>query len=333
MKEIGNILKSEREKQRKTLQSVSDITKISTTVLSAIEEGDLDNLPPKSFLMGFLRTYAQYLKLDPKEIIQLYKASLKEETVDVAQQDTEDLPSKFFSVFEKRLLNSKSIAVIVIILLISAVVGINSLLNKYEREREIARLPEDIKKIDQNEIQSAQGDLLGVRPQAEKNEKPQDGSNDPKPTEGNVLVAPAPAKPKEHVTKEDADKKAKEEADRIAKIEAEKKAKDEANRLAKLAAENKAKEEAEQKPANTPKKVAFNQELIIEALDRVTIEFQIDEQAVRKITLKPDQIHTIKASKSFSLNVSDGGAINVIFNGQDKGVPGELGQPKKFRFP
>ncbi|MCB0421909.1 MAG: hypothetical protein KDD61_12995, partial [Bdellovibrionales bacterium] len=255
--------------------------------------------------------------------------------------------------------------VIVIILLISAVVGINSLINKYEREREIARLPEDIKKIDQNEIQSAQGDLLGVRPQAEKNEKPQDGSNDPKPTEGNVLVAPAPAKPKEHVTKEDAEKKAKEEADRIAKIEAEKKAKDEAdrlaklesekkakeeadriakieaekkakdeaNRLAKLAAENKAKEEAEQKPANTPKKVAFNQELIIEALDRVTIEFQIDEQAVRKITLKPDQIHTIKASKSFSLNVSDGGAINVIFNGQDKGVPGELGQPKKFRFP
>ena len=53
----------------------------------------------------------------------------------------------------------------------------------------------------------------------------------------------------------------------------------------------------------------------------------------RKISLAPSQVHTIKTAGAFSIEISDGGAVNIIYNGRDVGVPGDLGRPKVIQFP
>ncbi len=73
-------------------------------------------------------------------------------------------------------------------------------------------------------------------------------------------------------------------------------------------------------------------EIIVEALDVVEIEFRVGNGDMKRITLKPDQIHTIKALGPVILNLSDGGAVNLIHNGRDKGVPGDLGKPKRIKI-
>ena len=92
-----------------------------------------------------------------------------------------------------------------------------------------------------------------------------------------------------------------------------------------------------QKPEETPKaktaiKTQGPHELIIEALDSVTIKFYIDDQSLKTITLRPDETHIIKAKNKISLTVSDGGMANIIHNGKDRGVPGVLGKPHTIKF-
>ena len=74
-------------------------------------------------------------------------------------------------------------------------------------------------------------------------------------------------------------------------------------------------------------------EVIVEALDTVTIGYRIDSSDFATIKLAPGQFHTFKGTSSLNLDVSDGGAINLIYNGQDRGTPGSLGQSLKLKYP
>ena len=76
-----------------------------------------------------------------------------------------------------------------------------------------------------------------------------------------------------------------------------------------------------------------SQEIIIEALDNVTVQAHMDGGKVSNVTLKADDVYAFKSKGKISLEVSDGGAVSIVYNGKDKGVPGVLGQPIKLRFP
>ena len=79
METLGSLLKNEREKQQKTLEEISNKTKISKSILKAIEEDRHDLLPSLSYVKGFLKLYARELDLDPEEVIKLYFKKIKEE--------------------------------------------------------------------------------------------------------------------------------------------------------------------------------------------------------------------------------------------------------------
>jgi hypothetical protein len=74
-------------------------------------------------------------------------------------------------------------------------------------------------------------------------------------------------------------------------------------------------------------------EVIFEALDNVTVEYKIDGGSTQSFKLATDQIKVIKASSQLEINISDGGAVNIIRNGVDQGVPGTLGKPTKIKIP
>jgi cytoskeleton protein RodZ len=68
LKELGNVLRTEREKQGLSLEDVYDQTKISLGNLRAIEEGRIDDLPHPVYAKGFVKNYAHMLGMDSDEM-------------------------------------------------------------------------------------------------------------------------------------------------------------------------------------------------------------------------------------------------------------------------
>ena len=87
-------------------------------------------------------------------------------------------------------------------------------------------------------------------------------------------------------------------------------------------------------PSPSPSPSPANQpvEVIIEALDNVEIEYTTKNGKSEKIVLTAEQVHTFKSKTGLRLNINNGGAINVIVNGKDLGIPGNLGKPVKLNF-
>ncbi len=73
MESIGEKLRLAREARRITIKEVVKDTNISPIYLQALEEEKFDKFPSETYLVGFLRSYAEYLKLDVEGIVQAYK--------------------------------------------------------------------------------------------------------------------------------------------------------------------------------------------------------------------------------------------------------------------
>ncbi len=79
-KSVGEILREERERQNKTLKEVAHETYIHESYLEAIENNEFKKLPPETYTVGFIQVYAEYLGLDPAEVVQRYKSMITEES-------------------------------------------------------------------------------------------------------------------------------------------------------------------------------------------------------------------------------------------------------------
>ncbi len=71
---VGQFLRKEREKRNISLEAVAKVTRITRENLEALEKDDFQVISAPVFVRGFLRNYANYLGLDPKEVIARYDA-------------------------------------------------------------------------------------------------------------------------------------------------------------------------------------------------------------------------------------------------------------------
>jgi cytoskeleton protein RodZ len=69
---VGQALKSARVERGLSLESIADKLRISKSSLTHLEENH-DNLVCDVYTIGFLRSYAQFLGLDPDNLIQKFK--------------------------------------------------------------------------------------------------------------------------------------------------------------------------------------------------------------------------------------------------------------------
>jgi cytoskeleton protein RodZ len=74
----GADLRAARERLGWPLPDASATLRIRPAYLQALEEGDLSRLPGNAFALGFLRTYASALGLDPEEMLRRFKAESAE---------------------------------------------------------------------------------------------------------------------------------------------------------------------------------------------------------------------------------------------------------------
>ena len=76
MKITGELLKSERINQGLSIQQVSLALKLSPKIITAIESGKSEDLPAKTFVRGFVKSYSEYLKMDPVVVLRQFQEEM-----------------------------------------------------------------------------------------------------------------------------------------------------------------------------------------------------------------------------------------------------------------
>ncbi|MCO5200937.1 MAG: helix-turn-helix domain-containing protein, partial [Chloroflexi bacterium] len=66
---IGETLRLTREHRGLSIEQVAQDTRISVRFLEALEAEQFDELPAPVYVRGFLRSYANYLKIDAQPLL------------------------------------------------------------------------------------------------------------------------------------------------------------------------------------------------------------------------------------------------------------------------
>src|SRR3989338_1400026 len=72
MNSIGGVLKEARNKKSISLEEVHSRIKIHPRVIQLLEEDKFDKLPSPVFVKSFLKSYAEFLEVNPEEIVRAY---------------------------------------------------------------------------------------------------------------------------------------------------------------------------------------------------------------------------------------------------------------------
>lgn len=362
MKKTGEKLKTARLSKGLSLHEISLAIKVSSKVLQGIEEGDIENLPAKTFLRGFVQSYANYLKVDKEDILKTFQEEMG--TTKPKNQSTSPVISGMESSSDSNgdssapsaklpltifKIKTAGFLVLIVILVISIAV-VKKIIDKYQKEATTDQV------VTQQENNSEKKDLpanLPLQESAMKEEKNFETGTDT--AQKSNILAP---QPNSNISTQSAIDKSKAEvkSTEVKKLELEKvevktesvkteKPKAEVQKVDSLKTEV-IKNEAvktdlvkqdKPKPDSTKAEAAKNEakkqiELIIEALDKVEIEYSSTSGKSGKIALAPDQVHTFKGSNGLNLKISNGGAVNIILNGKDVGIPGDLGKPISLSY-
>ena len=78
MSDLGDLLRRARAHKGVTIREAEKRTRISRNYLSALEAHDFDQLPPRAYARGIVRTYAQFLGLDPSAVLTMFEAATSE---------------------------------------------------------------------------------------------------------------------------------------------------------------------------------------------------------------------------------------------------------------
>lgn len=351
MKKTGQLLREAREERGISIQEVSVHLKINNRILRALEEGDRTHLPAKTFLRGFVRSYAQFLRLNENQILDLFQAEMGTthpnmitKQVEMAgasepaplevpsgaeSQEVVSTPSETpstpepakinpaysieatleqnkgkgpvgtLSVDQKTWSNSLKIATILVVIAIAAIIlGVVKTIEKYEREAQVVQAPPiPLEAVARTEQESPTSPLATMVPSNEGGEALLTSTPVPLDAGADPNAAMTPM------------------ATPVAGDPS--------------GVSSTGSSESAKATAPTPRP----QVIIVEALDRVVVEYSIDDKPKATVVLNPEKVHTFKGEQKIQLGFSDGGSINLIHNGKDRGVPGSLGKPLKLSFP
>lgn len=337
MTKLGELLKSEREKRELSLHEIGMALKINPKILTAIEDGDSQNLPAKTFLRGFVKSYAQYLRLDLNEVMQLfqqeYGTTRVEEPVKTTGSTTPSAvttPTPQAPRYETSLKrpddsalpvasNNRIYTILVAILLLTLIAFVAKMMDKYQKESDTSETAE-VEESTVTAIPVSEDASTAV-------------SADPTATTS-TTVATIPTTTLAAVsvstttiasTTTTAPSTTTTTTTTVKPVVT--------TTTVRMVAPVTTTTTVSGATTTTTVKAA-NTEVILEALNKVSIRFTLNNgQKWENLELNPDQVHTFRSRIGVQLEVSDGGAVNVIVNGRDRGVPGTIGKPAKLKYP
>jgi cytoskeletal protein RodZ len=88
---LGEVLRQTRERYRQDLETVSAELRIRLVYLRAIEDDRFDLLPGPTYASGFLRSYAEYLGLNSKDVIRRYREEMAQVNAPEEPEEVEEV--------------------------------------------------------------------------------------------------------------------------------------------------------------------------------------------------------------------------------------------------
>lgn len=330
MKITGEILKKAREQKGLSINEIALSLKISSKILRSIEDGDTSQLPAKTFLRGFVQSYASYLRLDVNEVLKVFQEEMGSTNPSPLLQSSEEggTPSspdtKNSSAAQEKNLNglarnsnSKTVTVTIFgLVLVGLIIFTKKMVDKYQKESAVSEV----------EITTP---LMTLPADIVTSPTP---TSDPAGATATVSPTPAPSPvatttPLVAATTTPAvTPKATPTATPAPTATASPTPAPTATPTPTPAPTS------SPTPSPSPSPAVKAVEVIIEALDNVAIEFATRDGKTGRISLSAEQVHTFKSKDGLRLNINNGGAVNVIVNGKDLGIPGNLGKPVKLNF-
>jgi cytoskeleton protein RodZ len=368
MKKTGEILRKAREEKGLSLNEIGLSLKISSKVLKAIEEGNEKQLPAKTFLRGFVQSYANYLHLDTDKILEIFYEEMGSTRPKPYIRENEDGTTGPVAGAEgtteatvtpisaraaanrkadslaplQQAKNTKTVAAVIIgFILVALIIFTKKMIDKYSKEAEVPSA----------EIEQTMEGATPVAPTAEV----ESTEAAPEPTTGAMTSEPSgkppissQASPVPVVTPSPtvtplvtpkASPTVTPKASPTVSPSPKATASPSPAASASPSASPSPSVAAVASPAASPSPTASPTpttgkpvELIVEAFDNVEIEYAAPNGKMQKIKLSAEQVHTFKSKSGLKINFSNGGAVNLILNGKDLGIPGDLGKPIKLSY-
>lgn len=383
MKRTGDILKKAREKRGLSINEIALSLKISSKILKAIEDGDTSQLPAKTFLRGFVQSYAAYLRLDVNEVLKIFQEEMgttkpspliqmpvQDETLESFDKKSSESstsrasspPSeKPFNSLATKNHNSRTVIFSLLgVILVGLIIFTKKMIDKYQKESLVsevevteplatssAEAPPEIASADAAKAplpgSSPSGDALALAPSPSPSPSLAPSlvpslAPSPSATAGPkaLMVSPTPSltptptplrttspTPVSSATPKPTPAHTPKPSPTPSLAPA-------LSPSPSVAA--KASPTPASSPGVSPSPARKPVEVIVEALDNVELEYSTRDLKPEKMTLAAGQVHTFKSKTGLRLNVSNGGAVNIIVNGKDRGIPGNLGKPVKLNF-
>ncbi len=303
LEELGQVLRTEREKKYLSVEDVADGLKISSRVLRAIEAGDTASLPHAVYVRGFISAYGKFLELDVQELL----------ATPALYDDEEKVSAPAFEHVKASPKKQKSIVPLALVLCFVLVAGLGvwffrdaSLFSAVQEEHlSIAQpapaLPQGQKKSVEKKSESAP-----VIPSAQKEETRSKAS---------VIVA----------TQE-------KEATVQRKPESSK-----APTVAEPQVVSQAAEPVISQPVVVSSSAAVHTtgpfKVIVTALSNTWLHSSADNTGMRQFSLKPGDTFALTFEKSLQITLGNAGGVRIHYNGQEFSNFGKQGEEKTLTFP
>jgi cytoskeleton protein RodZ len=304
MKITGELLKSERIKLKLSQQDIAFALKLSPRTINAIEEGDIEALPAKTFVRGFVKSYAEMLKLDPNIVLSQFQEEMgtTRPVTKAVVASSENAKTKTYSLEEsarqqemasvtpnlKMNLNKNTLKLVALITFAVIILGgINQVINKYQKE--VSPSPEAPKLTVENLTQEANTikELAANPPPAEGTIAPVETNSTP------MTIAPVTQKPADST-------------------------------VINAALETKPPE-----ALVSTKSV----ELVIEATKDTVISYSVgNENNFKTLELKKNTFQIIKSKNGLHLKAEEGNSISITVNGINKGLASTDAKPVKLSY-
>ena len=177
---IGDFLKKSRQGKRIELKTISQKTKINLTMLEYLEDSQLDKLPNRTYVTGYIKSYAQIVGLDFSKCINILEKSYGKSNY--ISPPIEDEPSDHIS---QKKFSAKALQ-------IAAIIGVPSLYFSYVQIQKLTNSnkppppTQEIPAPERPRDDIAPQVLSSTTPLVEEKEIP----NMPSPQEGGSVMEP-----------------------------------------------------------------------------------------------------------------------------------------------
>lgn len=115
MRTVGQILKQEREAKFYTLDEIERATKIRKELLGALEKDQYDELPPPTFVQGFIKNYAKFLRLDSVKLLAIFRRDFENK---LKREDVLDAFANPLDLEKLRITPTRVLGIVVILIVL-----------------------------------------------------------------------------------------------------------------------------------------------------------------------------------------------------------------------